>query len=79
MRKGHKCRVCGQKLRQRTHEGHHLEYSPVDHGLCVGCWIGWIDMEKFLIRATGGTYWSLQVEDAMKLFIEMVRSHSVPV
>lgn len=47
----------------------------MDSSLCLGCWIGWLEMEKFLIRATGGTFWSLGVYDAMKEFIKLAEKH----
>lgn len=67
-----KCRVCEQEMRD-TRESHHLEYSPIDRAICLGCWIGWLELEKFLIRATGATFWSLSVEDAMRAFLRFVR------
>ncbi len=60
------CRVCRQELRERTTAMHHLEHSPIDPDVCLGCWIGCLEIEKFLLRATGRTFWTLKVEDAMK-------------
>lgn len=63
------CTICDQILRDPTSESHHLERSPIEPKLCLGCWIGWMEMEKFLLRATGRTFWSLQVQDAMRQFL----------
>lgn len=67
------CRVCEQELREPTPAGHHLERSPIESDLCLGCWFGWLDMEKFLIRATGGIWWDLTVEEAMKKFLQLAK------
>jgi hypothetical protein len=66
-----KCRVCEQEIRNPSPQSHHLERSPIDSNICLGCWIGWLEMEKFLLRATGRTFWILKVEEAMKKFLEL--------
>jgi hypothetical protein len=65
------CRVCSQELRERTKATHHLERSPVEPDICLGCWIGCIEIEKFLLRATGRTFWTLKVEAVM---VQILRS-----
>ena len=70
------CRVCDQTIRKPTPKSHHLERSPVDPDICLGCWIGWLEMEKFILRATGRTFWTLQIEAAMKQFLELVNAES---
>lgn len=72
-----KCRVCEQRLRKPTPKCHHLERSPIDHRICLGCWLGWLDLEKFVFRATGRTIWTLQVEDAMKTFLRLLDKPAV--
>ena len=64
-----KCRICDQEMTEGGTD-HHLERSPVERSLCLGCWIGWIEVEKFLFRATGRMYWSLNVYEAMRKLIE---------
>ena len=64
------CRVCDQKIRKPTPKSHHLERSPIDPDLCLGCWIGCLEVEKFLLRATGRTFWTLKVEDAMRNLLQ---------
>lgn len=63
-----KCFICYQELSDHT-------YSPVDHGLCVWCWTGWVETKKRLAVCV----FQFQVQDAMKSFIEMVRSHDIPI
>lgn len=66
------CRICEQKLRKPTPKSHHLERSPIERDICLGCWIGWLEMEKFIFRATGRTYFTLCVQEAMKKLIEFL-------
>jgi hypothetical protein len=70
---GRHCRVCEQALMEPTEEGFHLERSPIDPDICLGCWVGWIEVEKFLLRATGRTFWSLNVQEAMKRFLVVMQ------
>jgi hypothetical protein len=49
-----RCRLCNQKIApeaESTLDTHHLERSPVDRGLCSGCWVATIELEKFLYRS----------------------------
>ena len=68
------CRICDQKLRPPTKAAHHLERSPIEADVCLGCWIGWLEMEKFILRATGRVFWSLQVQETMKAFLRLVET-----
>lgn len=63
------CRICGQERREPSELSHHLERAPVNPDLCLGCWIGWLEFEKFMMRATGRTIFSLQVENSMLEFL----------
>jgi hypothetical protein len=54
------CRVCEQELRERTNDtsetgdfsGHHQEKSPIEPGVCLGCWIFELELQKFILRKT---------------------------
>ena len=70
-----KCRICGQKMRN-SQEAHHLEHCPIDRSICLGCWIGWLELEKFAFRATGRTFFSLTVQEGMRLFLDCIRRSS---
>jgi len=67
---GTKCRICEQETRDRTDVFHHLERSPIDSTLCLGCWIATLEVEKFILRATGRTMLSLKVQDLMYSFLK---------
>lgn len=60
------CRICGQATTEGTPALHHLERSMLDTGLCLGCWTAAIEMQLWLLRATGRGFWALQVQEAMK-------------
>lgn len=47
------CRICNQQSRQPTEATHHLERSPIEVDVCLGCWIGWLEMQKFIQRTPG--------------------------
>lgn len=69
------CRICGQKMRdQRTRVGHHLEPSPIESDLCVGCWKGGVDFELWILRATGHSFFSLKLQQIMKGVLAQLRS-----
>lgn len=69
-----KCRICDQEtVLFSEEENAHLQRCPVDPDICTGCWIGWIEIEKFLIRATGRVFWALSVQEAMKTFLEIMK------
>jgi len=59
---------------QGAEVSHHLERSPVEPDLCMGCWTGCIEVHKFLLRATGHSFWSLPVQEAMVSLVEMARA-----
>lgn len=52
-----KCRVCSQEIHHRggNDADHHLHVWPVDPTLCSGCGIAGLELDKFLIRASGRT------------------------
>lgn len=69
-----KCIICEQEtVLFSEEENAHTMRSPIDPEICVGCWVGWIEMEKFLIRATGRVFWTLSVQEAMKTFLEIMK------
>src|ERR1700736_3625659 len=70
------CNVCDQELREPTPEAHHLERSPIDPELCLGCWIGFLEIEKFLMRATDRMMWGLHIQTVMRKILELARDHS---
>jgi hypothetical protein len=67
-----KCAVCDQEIltpEAAIAEGldHHLQRSPVDPDLCLGCWIAFVDLELFFIRANlHRTFWSAQTVEIMR-------------
>lgn len=74
-----KCEVCEQELltpEQAVAEGldHHLQRSPIDPALCLGCWIGFVEVEKFLFRANlHRTLWSQQIHAIMRQLLHFAR------
>jgi hypothetical protein len=50
-----KCRICNQKMHEREGEDsdHHLHVGFVDRSVCIGCWVGSVQLELFLTRAQG--------------------------
>lgn len=75
-----KCAVCEQELltpEQAVAEGldHHLMRSPVDPGLCLGCWFAFVEVELFFFRAgirrlmTG-----LQTQSVMRKLLDIARN-----
>ena len=66
-----KCRICERETRIPTRDGHCLEKSPIDPGLCLGCWVASIATEKFLYQTTQnvgiGSY--VKVEEHLKALI----------
>ena len=74
-----KCAVCEQVMltgEQALAEGldHHLQRSPIYQDLCLGCWMAFIEVEKFLIRAgVDRTLWTLQVYSVMRKLIQFVK------
>lgn len=75
-----KCRVCDQAFNESTApemRDHHLKRAPFDLELCAGCWMGWIELEKFLIRATGRTFWTLQVYEIMREVLRLAREQKL--
>jgi len=69
-----KCRICEEEMRPPSPESHRLEYSPVDNKICLGCWIGVLDFEKFLVRSTPDrVFWTLQCEAALKDAMERLK------
>lgn len=76
--RGAKCRVCEQALLYDESEemrDHHLRPSPIDSALCLGCWVGWLEVENFIIRSTGRTFWTRQTYDIMRQFLKLAREH----
>ena len=69
-----KCFICAQRLRPQTPNSHHLEYSPIDRSLCLGCWYGTVEMKLFLLRATGRDYWDLSLRAALKDLVNRARA-----
>lgn len=67
----HSCNVCKQELRDPTPESHHLERSPLDGDLCLGCWIGWIEFEKFLLRAGRPARLSIFARTVMRKLLQL--------
>jgi hypothetical protein len=49
-----KCKACGQTIIEGEAD-HHLVRSPIFPDVCLGCWIASLELEKFLLRATGHT------------------------
>lgn len=45
------CRVCKNALLEPSAGGHAYERSPVDPGLCLGCWMATVELEKWIVRA----------------------------
>ena len=50
-----KCQVCQQILLEDVEADHHLVHCPLYADMCLGCWIASVELEKFLLRATGHT------------------------
>lgn len=70
------CRVCEQTITTPTRKSHCRERSPVDGGLCLGCWMGAVEMEKWLLRATGRSFWTLKVQKAMAALLAAMEKAS---
>jgi len=68
------CRVCEQELRERTNDtsetgdfsGHHQEKSPIEPGVCLGCWIFELELQKFILRKTGRSLWTLKADEVLR-------------
>jgi hypothetical protein len=73
------CAVCEREMltpEQAVAEGldHHLQRSPVDPALCLGCWIGFVEVEKFLFRANlQRVLWGQQVYSIMRQLLQFAR------
>lgn len=73
------CAVCEQAMLtpdQAVAEGldHHLQRSPVDPELCLGCFMAWVEVEKFIIRSgVHRTLFSQQVNSVMRQLLQFVR------
>lgn len=74
-----KCAVCEQEMltpEQAVAEGldHHLQRSPVDPDLCLGCWMAFVALELFFFRAgLHRTLWSQQVHGIMRQVLQFAR------
>lgn len=67
------CRICERETRPRTPDFHVLEVSPIDGELCTGCWMAFVQMELFAIRAgchvgIGGY---VKIEQAMRDMLKL--------
>lgn len=54
------CRVCKQEIQAKVapdHEDadHVRQPSPIEPGVCAGCWMFKVEMETFLVRACDRT------------------------
>jgi hypothetical protein len=73
------CAVCEQTIltpEQAVAEGldHHLQRSPVDLELCLGCWIAFVEVELFVIRAgVHRTLFGRQTYAVMRQLLQFVR------
>lgn len=68
-----RCNVCKQQTIGPSAAAHHLEKSPVDYGLCLGCWMASVDFELWYLRATGESLFSLTMQDVMRGMLDLVK------
>ena len=64
------CAICGNPITIPTADHHTRERSPMDPQLCLGCWLGSVELELWYVRATERNVWSLKVQEWMRQFIE---------
>lgn len=69
------CRICKQQLTAPSADANHTEQSPLDQGLCLGCWFATVELEKFLIRATDRTIMGNWTEGWLREIISDPRKH----
>jgi hypothetical protein len=67
------CRVCEQELRERTDEGHHQEKCPIDPNVCLGCWFFELELEKYFLRKTDRSLWTLRGYEICKELLARLR------
>lgn len=68
-----RCNICAQQIHsyadRSPEQDHHLDRSPVDPELCLGCWMASVKITVWLIQAfkcEGRTPWDLEIQDLMK-------------
>lgn len=71
-----KCRVCGNVLRAPKNTHCH-ERSPVWPDWCLGCWMGFVQIELWYFRATGRTEMGLTAETVMRDFLKQMRTRTI--
>jgi hypothetical protein len=72
------CRVCEQKLRaRRTDDAHHQEKSPIEPDVCLGCWFFALELEKYILRKTDRTLWTLRGYEVMQELLAKFRDPNI--
>ncbi len=64
-----RCVVCDQQTVMPNGSTHHLECSPIQRNLCLGCWMFQIQFEVWLLRARGRSIWTGQAHDILRILL----------
>lgn len=63
------CLVCEREILDDPGEEEWRGKGPVDPLVCAGCWVSWIEIERFLIRSGRRPPFTLKVFELMKEFL----------
>ncbi len=60
------CAICEREILSDFGEEDWRGANPVDPTICFGCWVSWVEVEKFIIRSGRRQPFTLRVYELMR-------------
>lgn len=60
------CAICDREILSECGEEDWRGVAPIDQTICMGCWVSFIQVEKFIIRSGRKQPWALKVYELMR-------------